>query len=643
MFTKDLFRYLIRLYFLSLVFLFFLRTAFVLYHSGSIPQPSFVTILKTFGTGALFDSCVIASVLFLSWSLTIPYALIRKRRGSRFFYHTANILLAFVFLINLADIFYFNQYGLRLNTFAGEAANDPGKIIVTAWKIYPILRILIIYIFFLFLFLRSNKRIFNRNIPARNEPGSVKWGSITPITLFAFSFLWIGPPLWTLAEFSDSSVLNQASLNGVYTLIKSYDQQRIYSNDIPAYDLSNEKIAENDLLDSIVHENDSMLNGYYPTLRKSKTKGSFEKKNVVIIILESFGARFIGKLNEGKGLSPNFDRYTDSGMFFTRFRSNGPRTQNGIMSTVSGFPSILGVNMQRRKGTHEFQTLGNILLANGYETKFLHNGHADYDDMDKFMKQGGFRYQLDVNDYTKWKVKNEWGVSDEDLYEKAYDMIWNTNGKPVLSVFLTMSNHEPHDVPDDFRKQHPEIEKMDKKEATFYYSDFALGNFLDRCSKHPQYRNTIFVILADHGEAYSPVDNECKIFHIPCLILNSKHGIGTVEDDASQCDIPSMLLAELNYPGAYHFIGQDVFSKDHSPYAFMRAYGNDVYFCRDSIMLKYFFENRKAQFYYLDKHLYQRPADGVNENTKASMILYVQRYMQSISWIFRNGRYRFSN
>ena len=639
MLNRSFFHYTLRLYLLCILFLFSLRLFFITCHFSSISAPSFTGILETFLIGFVFDSCISSAVIL--FSLILSFLLLRFLRDKtiRIFSISVNILFSLVLFINIVDVFYFNQFGTRMNMFAGEALHDPYKIISTVWKIYPVIRILLGYSVLIFIFTRLHRR--SRERIDRSEKPKIKWAILSLLSPLALSFLYYGPPLWTLSCFSDSPVLNQASLNGVYTLVKSWDQQRIYDNDIPAWHYTSDEEALKVLRDSISGADQHFVSGAdIPTLRSNLVPDSFRQKNVVIIILESFGSRFIGKMNEGKGFSPNFDRWCDSGMFFTHFHSNGPRTQNGIMSAVSGFPSILGNNLQRRKGVNEFHTLGNILLEKGYETKFLHNGHADYDDMDKFMRQGGFQKQLDVNDYTHWRMKNEWGVSDEDLYEKAYDMIWNTSGKPVLSVMLTMSNHEPHELPLEFRKQHPEVEKMDAKQATFYYSDVALGNFLDKCRKHPQYSNTLFVIIADHGEAYGPEDNFCKIFHIPCLVLNAEQGKGISKNTASQCDIPSTILAQLHFNGNYHFIGQDIFSKDVHPFAFMHAYGNDLFLCRDSILLKYYFENGKAEFYYTDRHHYQRTANDVSLEIQKGMIAFLQRYIQSITRIFRSGKYR---
>ncbi|MEW6468984.1 MAG: sulfatase-like hydrolase/transferase [Bacteroidota bacterium] len=641
MFSKSHFSYLLKVYGLGLLALFLLRAVFIIYHFSSITPFSIPSLAQSVLTGLLFDSAVIAVTLFILLLFATCAGLIVKRAKDKVFFISANLAFALIFFVNLTDVFFYNQFGTRLNLLATEAGQDPGKIFPSIWKTYPVIRALLGYAALLFVFVRIHRKIYRAAIQAPAYGPRFKWAGISFFTMASLSFLYYGPPLWTLSEFSHSPVLNQASMNGVYTIAKSWQQMR-YDTDVPVYAYTDDATALRHLLDSIVQPGDSLLDERGFRFMKGADSSGLKRKNIVIILMESFGARYIGKLNEGKGFSPAFDRLADEGIFCTRFKSNGPRTQNGIISTVSGFPSVLGVNLQRRKGVNEFHTLAGILLGRGYASRFIHNGHADYDDMDKFMRQGGFQEIVDADDYTHWRVKNEWGVSDEDLYDKAYEMIWNTDGRPVLSVLLTMSNHSPYDIPEAFRKAHPETKQMTPQQASFYYSDHALGNFISKCRQHPQYSETLFVILADHGEAYDPVDNEYKIFHVPCLFLNFSAGRGVFGKAASQCDIPATLLAELNYRGNYHFIGQNIFDKSYRPYAFSRSYGNDVYLCTDSILVKYFFETDKAEFYRLGADQYLKPAGAISQSTKENMVLFTRHYMQSLSAIFRKGKYRFN-
>ena len=239
----------------------------------------------------------------------------------------------------------------------------------------------------------------------------------------------------------------------------------------------------------------------------------------------------------------------------------------------------------------------------------------------------------------KWRFKNEWGVSDEDLYEMAFDKIWSKNDKPTLSVLLTMSNHGPFEVTKEFEKSHPEIK--DKKELAFLYSDYALGKFLDKCSEYPEYKNTIFLIVADHGEIYDDSDWGVKRFHIPALLLNCPDSLKTFSKTCSQIDFAPTILYELGYNNSFHCIGQNLFAKDYLPIAFFRDYGTGITFCKDSIAMRFDVRDNKPEYFYMDKTKHKIEASNLSDSLKSEMKKFSENYLQTISFIYRHGRYRF--
>lgn len=640
MFSKRAWLYLFKLYLLCQAVLLLLRISFLVYHQQYIHPFLWSDFFHSLFIGFVFDSGVVCCVFFLLLLILIPLSFNKKIQTEKLFFFSFNVLLAIVFFVNLADIFYYQMFGLRMNMFAAEGLHDSDKIIFTIWNTYPVIRILLVYIVLIFLFYRTHRYLFrkqNFNEVQRKWP----WFILTPLTYVAFSFLYYGPPMFTLAEFSNSSVVNQASMNGVYTLIKSVQQNGLYDRDIPLFHFNADKEALHALQKTIVKNNEVLTNDIFPTCRMTTNKDSLIRKNIVIIIMESFGANYNSRLSNGTGFSPQFDRWSHEGVFFTHFRSNGPRTQNGIFSVVSGFPAVLGNHLIRRRGLNEIQTLGSILLAAGYKTQFIHNGHADFDDMDNFLKQGGFQTLFDVNDFTHWRMKNKWGVSDEDLYDTALTKIFSPDGKPVFSVLMTMTNHAPYDIPDSFVKEHPEVAKMEKQQASYFYADYAIGKFLDQCKTNPQFSNTLFFICADHGEAYQPTDNDYKIFHIPALLLNSSHDTGTFVHAAAQCDIAPTLLNEINFNGAYHFIGQNVFASDYVPFAFSRAYSDEVFCSFDSTVIKFKIGAGDFSLFNYDPQQYLIAGDKAL--ISAEQTTFIKNYLQSISWLFRNGKYRFGN
>lgn len=555
---------------------------------------------------------------------------------SRIFYFSSNLILALIFFLNIMDPFFYEQYGTRSNLMVSHAAERTDIILPMIWKSYPVVKVLLAFTLLMYLFIRLHSKIYPQ---VQASQSKIKWVLSSLLTLLLLSFIYYGPPFWTLTSFSPYSVANQMSGNGVYTLIKSYDMERQFDSDIAAYDYGDTQTAIQNFKAVIIQKDETALNDYYPTLRKFTQDVSPNKKNVVVIIMESFGASNIGILG-GKNLSPNFDRYSKQGMLFTNCFSNGVRTQHGVTAIVASFPPLLGSSLIRRKGISDFNTIGNCMLNAGYSTSFLHNGHADYDDMDLFLKQGGFQKLSDITDYTDWKFKNEWGVSDEDLYKKALLETPVNSEKPHFTVLLTMSNHGPYEVPADFAKAHPEIKSMHVREAAFYYSDYALGEFLDNYSKRPDFKNTIFLITADHGEVFQDSDLGFKYFHIPALILNSSQVPGKFEKTCSQVDLPLAILSETGYDLPFHLAGQNPFSSSYLPFSFSKDYESTITLCKDSVAMQWDIRTDEPNYFYIDSTKHLSDGKTISPSTRSSMKQFTKDYLQSISYIYRYGRYK---
>ncbi len=635
--AKSFLGYLFQLFLLSLGTLFLERIGFALVHYDSFKNVAPLSTLHSFLIGTFMDCSVVASTLLLLYLPLSLLELLVKRNMTNLFYLLSIFLLALIFFVNLVDIYYFSQYGTRLNMMVSEGVQRYAIIFTLIWKSYPVLRIFGIYGIGIFMFIKFHKRIFLKINAA--EPSHWKWIPINSVVLFTFTFFYYGPPFWFLTSFSSSTAANQMASNGVYTFIKAIDQKNIFDRDIAAYEFTTLDSALKGLRAAIIKPDEKSENDYYPSLRSFSNATSIKQKNVVIIMMESFAARNIGCL-QGKPLSPNFDRLAKQGMLFTSCFASGVRTQHGLTAVVGSFPPLLGSSLIRRKGFIEFSTLGNIFEHAGYSTHFYHNGHGSYGDTDFFLKQGGFETFLDEKDFKTWHFRNELGVSDDDLFEKIYPEIWSNDGKPKLSLILTMSNHAPHELPADFIESHPETKKLDKKEATFLYSDYALGKFLDKCQQHPDFKNTLFLIIADHGEIYEDADFGFKLFHIPALLLNTSRGNGTFASICSQIDFAPTLLFETGYKGKFNCLGQNLFDKNYRAFAFSKDYESQITLCEDDIAMQWDMRTNAPKYFKIDETKHLTLEEQIPSKAKIEMKYFAENYLQAISYIYRNGRYR---
>lgn len=638
-FKKGLFPALAAYYLFSITVFTSLRLVFILLNDNPGQAYTTVDLFMSLFFGFIVDSCISSCILLGALFVSYPFFYFGRKIYRPLGIVTGILCLACI-LLNLVDTGYYRQFGCRVNYQALEIFHDKDLVLLKSLgKTFSFYLVVLIFFMFIFLFYRSYQKRKNSF-----DEGIVRGKHFLycAFMLVPLSFLYVGPPFWMLSA-SSSSLLNVASLNGAYTLVKSIDQNSVYKESIPDFRLCEDDVAVSGILEAVVKPDEKLLPGSIPTLREIHNKLPFVKKHIVIIIMESFGANYIGRLNEnGQGFSPYFDALSKEGMLLTACRSNGPRTQHGIISTVSGFPAIQGINLQRRKGVNPLGTIGNVLGSAGYRTQYIHNGDAGFDDMSDFFRQGGFERVVDVSDFETWKFRHNWGVCDEDLYEKAYPLIWDENKTPTLSVLMTLSNHFPYKIPPDFIAQHPEVNRMDEKQAAFYYSDYALGKFIQKCKSNPEYTNTLFLITADHGEPHQPEDNDYKIFHIPALLLNSSMGTGTFNSVCSQCDFGTTLLHEINYPGKFQFIGQDIFNKDYKPFAVSRPYGEDVLLSTDSVVIRFYYETKQLKYYRL---IGQRTLQEIKDagNRYRDETDFLLKYLQGTSYIFKSGKYSLGN
>ncbi len=540
--------------------------------------------------------------------------------------------------INIADIFYFKTYGVRVNYLALEIFKNFKIVGPMIWKSYPIVLIFLIVSFIIYILSKGIKRL---KINIYKSLDRNRWNFILVIIILflLFSFIYIGPPFWYFSSISEDPVINQASLNGTYTLIKSIQQKGIYHRDIPQYELTDYDTAINNLQEQIRKDSaEEFNNENYPTCRKMNSISNEQRKNIVIILIESFGSEYIGCLNNGNGFSPHFDSLVSKGMLFTNFYSNGPRTQHAIVSTLSSFPAILNSPLIRRKGINEFQTLGNILKKVGYKNIFIYGGDVGFDNMDLFLLNSGFSTLVSEDDFKAYRYKNEWGVCDEDLFDRSLNELKLNENELTFTVILTVSNHAPFDIPPYFKDELPTNDSINDKQATFLYTDYCLSKFMNSCVKSDFYNNTVFYIMADHGEAYSLSDHNYRVFNIPLLIVNSNMGTGKNILLASQIDIGPTILEEIGYNFDYHFIGKSLYSKDNR-FVIYQAFNDYVYFINeDYYSLKINPISFETNLYRIQEHKLIPDENTMNQTVMKEEAGYL---LQSLSFIYTNGKYRF--
>ena len=617
---------------ISMCTLSLLRVIFICVHHEAGMR--FMDILKALGIGVIIDSSVMSCCVIVCFLLGILVAFLNEKAGKRVL--TIGLTTAFlsVAALNVVDVFYYGYYNTRLSyNLVRLFGENPWENFVMIWKSFPLLWIIIGCIVAMVLIWLLVERLF-REVQMRQQVGRT-----IPAVLLTFgvlSFLYYGPPFWRLTTFSSEVMLNQAASNGAYTLVKSYSViHRTHGDMFPFEDQEvKEDMAKN--LAFICSKEETLVSPMAPTLRKFNEPNILETpKNIVIIIGESFSATLTGVVGQDeRSYSPYFDSICKEGMLFTHCFSNGPRTQHGIVSVMSGFPSVIGSSLIRRRESNAFFTIADAVRQEGYETYFIHGGNLDYDDMRDYLRQGNFQHIYGVEDFDTWRFKNDWGVCDEDLFDFAYQKIKEAK-QPHLTVILTMSNHLPYDIPEEFAKSHPEVAGFQDMKASYYYADYAFGTFMDRLKTLPDYENTLVLRTADHGEVYSQEDRPFRMFHIPALLLNGSRCDTVFDAVCSQMDFVPTLLSEIGYKGAFPCIGRNLFAKDYQPFATMNNYDNLHFWMENGKVVTWDMMSDEARCYRMNSDYLLEPSDLPFDTELQSM----KSYLAFLSFVYQKGLY----
>ena len=345
------------------------------------------------------------------------------------------------------------------------------------------------------------------------------------------------------AIFSNNRIANELALNSTYTAAYAlYARKNDVSNHALYGNLPNFAEAIATLRESgfLSTQNSACQN--LPTFHTVQAPATEQRpRNIVLILQESLGAQFVASLG-GEDLTPNLDRLSSEGAWFTNMYATGTRTVRGIEATISGFPPSASESIVKRTLSRRgFFTLGAALKPAGYTNYFIYGGEPNFDDMGSFMMGNSFDKVIAGTDaYPDAEFVGSWGVSDEDWLTRGHEIFQQADKTgPFLAVMLSTSNHTPWEIPDG---------KLDGdttpgRENAVRYADYAIGEFFKRAKTADYYKNTIFVVIADHdarvyGTEFVPVQH----FHIPALIISPDIQPQLVERVGSQIDLIATLL-----------------------------------------------------------------------------------------------------
>lgn len=304
--------------------------------------------------------------------------------------------------------------------------------------------------------------------------------------------------------------------------------------------------------------------------------GVFRKNNVVVIILESFSKEFFGFFNRGKengsyaGYTPFLDSLIQHSLTFEHSFANGRKSIDGLPSVVSSIPSLGVPYFLSPYSGDKINSLASLLEEKGYHTSFFHGAPNRSMGFKAFMNLAGVDHYYGMNEYGKDEdFDGMWGIWDDKFLQFYADKL-NTFPQPFMSSFFSVSSHHPFKIPEEFKEKFKGGPMPIHK--CIQYTDYSLKKFFERVSEMPWYKNTLFVITADHTSSniqYPEHRTAWGFYSIPVIFYKPDNSLKERRNIiAQQIDIMPSVLGYLHFEKPYVGFGRDIFRESAEPFAF---------------------------------------------------------------------------
>ena len=528
-------------------------------------------IFKQYGGGVV--KIVLAflglKILFFALMLFLPKQRLKIRNS---LYFTTLFLYVLLIIFNaVSEYFFYNEFGVRYNFIAVDYLIYTTEVIGNIMESYPI------------------------------------------IPLFTAIFVVTGLATWWIYKKTKDSLLQlpnlvqKLTLLGVFAVLLGISLSFAEKINLKKGNIFQQEIAANGMVKFYEAFSNNTLDffTFYPTVdQKTAEKNTLlplgtttlnrtitsEKpelqKNVVLISIESLSAAYMKAYGYEESVTPFLDQLAQKSLFFTNLYATGNRTVRGLEALTLCIPPTAGESVIKREKENKNKfTTGSVFKSKGYSVKYLYGGYSYFDNMKDFY--GGNGYEIvDRDNFTPEEITfaNVWGVCDEDMAKKAISEMNKDYkaGKPFFHHWMTVSNHRPFTYPEG-KIDIPADSKSRK--GGVKYTDYSIMKFFEMAQKQPWFKNTVFVIVADHcsssaGKTELPMDK----YRIPAMIYAPEFvAPQKFSQVTSQIDVMPTVLGLLNFKYQSKFLGQDVFSKNFVPRAYIATY-QDLGFIKDNYL-----------------------------------------------------------
>lgn len=568
----------ISLYFFTVLLIFILQKPLFMLYNGSIEKGfGFADYMQVMVHGASLDAATAGYLTAFPFLLVLISIWFRKFPLKKILYGYYILAAALISIIFVVDMALYTFWGFKLDASVFLYIDSPKEALASVSVGFILLRVLAIL-----LLIALNSWVLLKITPSvltatrkriAGTAGMLLLGGV----LFIIIRGGVTESTSNIGQvyFSNEPFLNHSAVNPDFSLLSSMGKSQDFASEFNFFD--EEKRA-------------ALFDGLYPTTDGDSIIQVLNTKrpNILIILMEGFGGAFVEPLGGLPDVTPHFNRLSKEGIFFTNCYANSFRTDRGTVCTFSGYLGLPTASVMKIPAKSRTQpAIAEGLSKAGYKTDFLYGGDINFTNMKSYLLSTGYQRLTANTDFSlAEQTSNAWGVNDDITFEYLYNQLRNRKEEgPWHTAFLTLSSHEPFEVP------YHRLE--DKIPNAFAYTDECLGKFVDRLKQTPAWKDLLVICLPDHGFYYPREGSNAmpRFYHIPLLWLGGavKQPM-QVDKIMNQTDLAATLLGQLGLEHTAFTFSRNVLGSDYKyPFAFY-SFNNGFSF-RDSTGVTVFDNN----------------------------------------------------
>ena len=548
--------------FITFILVFALqKPVFMLYNHASGGGLSISDYLQVMVHGLQLDATVAGYLTVIPLLLTLLSVWIPGRYITFILKGYFFIVACIISLIFVVDIALYPYWGFRLDATPLFYLQSPSDALASAPASTLILQTLVFVVYTYGIFWALKRFV----LPLMPEQYVKKMfsNSVQLVLLGGILFIPIRGGVTTstanvgMVYFSKNQFLNHSAINPCFSFLASLSKQQDFAAQYNYFSESQRSKIFKKLTNQ--PQGDSI-----PELLTTKNP------NIILILMESFSANAIEVLGGETGVTPNINRLSKEGILFSNMYANSFRTDRGIVAVLNGYLAQPTTSIMKYPA--KSQTLPSIaksLQKKGYTSDMLYGGDINFTNMQSYFFSSGYSKVTADRDFPLKSRLSKWGANDDITFAHLYQsMTDNSRKEPFFSTFLTLSSHEPFEVPYN-RLKDPYLNSV-------AFTDSCLGDFIDKLKKLPLWNNTLVVLVSDHGFRYpaSVKEHDPKRYHIPLLWLGGAiKEPRVIANYGNQTDLAATLLYQLDLPHKEFTFSNNMVDSLQPAYAFY-SYNN---------------------------------------------------------------------